>query len=98
MNYNEDEDKSATNGTISKAASKVKAAVSKASGAKRKAEPEEEPEEAPKTAPKKRKTKAKEEDAMPLAERTAIPSLKKAMYLGAHVSAAGGQLFFLMFS
>jgi AP endonuclease-1 len=66
--------------------------------AKRKAESEpEEPaakapaKPAPAPAPKKRKTKAKDEDnAMPLAERTAVSSLKKAMYIGAHVSAAGG--------
>ncbi|KAI3329336.1 AP endonuclease [Xylariaceae sp. AK1471] len=49
--------------------------------------------EEPKSAPKKRRTakaKAKAEDSMPLAERTAIASLKKAMYIGAHVSSAGG--------
>ncbi|KAI0196863.1 xylose isomerase-like protein [Astrocystis sublimbata] len=43
--------------------------------------------------PKKRRTtkaKGKDEDTMPLAERTAIASLKKAMYIGAHVSSAGG--------
>jgi AP endonuclease-1 len=40
---------------------------------------------------KKRKTKGeKEAEAMPLAERTAIGALKKAMHIGAHVSAAGG--------
>ncbi|TQN73973.1 DNA-(apurinic or apyrimidinic site) lyase 1 [Colletotrichum shisoi] len=43
---------------------------------------------------KKRKTaakgKAKKEDDMPLADRTVVPSLKKAMYIGAHVSGAGG--------
>ncbi|KAJ0162600.1 DNA-(apurinic or apyrimidinic site) lyase 1 [Colletotrichum tanaceti] len=43
---------------------------------------------------KKRKTaakgKAKKEDDMPLADRTAVSSLKKAMYIGAHVSGAGG--------
>jgi AP endonuclease-1 len=40
---------------------------------------------------KKRKTKEeKEAEAMPLAVRTAIGSLKKAIYIGAHVSAAGG--------
>ncbi|KAI1749376.1 xylose isomerase-like protein [Xylaria castorea] len=51
----------------------------------------EEPKAA--AAPKKRraaKAKAKPEDTMPLAERTAIASLKKAMYIGAHVSSAGG--------
>jgi AP endonuclease-1 len=49
--------------------------------------------EEPKSAPKKRRTaKAKPEDVMPLAERTAIASLKKAMYIGAHVSSAGGMV------
>ncbi|PHH92228.1 hypothetical protein CDD83_8339 [Cordyceps sp. RAO-2017] len=38
----------------------------------------------------KAKTKTKGEDSMPLAERTAVTSLGKAMYIGAHVSAAGG--------
>lgn len=43
------------------------------------------------SAPKKRKTKEeKEAEAMPLAARTAVSSLKKAMYIGAHVSGAGG--------
>lgn len=57
---------------------------------------EEEEEEAKKPAPKKRKTTAgkkgnKDEASMaPLAERTAVSALKKAMYIGAHVSAAGG--------
>ncbi|KAI1114384.1 xylose isomerase-like protein [Nemania sp. NC0429] len=36
------------------------------------------------------KAKAKLEDATPLAERTDITSLKKPMYIGAHVSSAGG--------
>ena len=40
---------------------------------------------------KRRKTKEeKEAEAMPLAPRTAIEGLKKAMHVGAHVSAAGG--------
>ncbi|KAG0650692.1 Apurinic-apyrimidinic endonuclease 1 [Hyphodiscus hymeniophilus] len=40
---------------------------------------------------KKRKTKEeKEAEAMPLAARTAVGGLKKAMHIGAHVSAAGG--------
>lgn len=53
----------------------------------------EEAEEVKKPAPKKRKTKKdKEDDMAPLAERTAVSSLKKAMYIGAHVSAAGGML------
>lgn len=53
----------------------------------------EEAKEVKKPAPKKRKTAKKEnkdEDMAPLAERTAVSSLKKAMYIGAHVSAAGG--------
>lgn len=41
-------------------------------------------------AAKRRKTKARDDDSMPLAERTAVASLDKAMYIGAHVSAAGG--------
>lgn len=54
----------------------------------------EEADEVKKPAPKKRKTKKdKEEDMAPLAERTAVSSLKKAMYIGAHVSAAGGTFF-----
>ncbi|KAL2022810.1 hypothetical protein VTK56DRAFT_4626 [Thermocarpiscus australiensis] len=40
-----------------------------------------------KTAPKKDKAV---DDTMPLAARTAIASLKRAMYIGAHVSGAGG--------
>ncbi|KAL2199957.1 xylose isomerase-like protein [Corynascus similis CBS 632.67] len=44
-----------------------------------------------KPAAKKRKTTKKEaDDTMPLASRTAIPSLRRAMYIGAHVSGAGG--------
>ncbi|KAI0911620.1 xylose isomerase-like protein [Ustulina deusta] len=38
----------------------------------------------------KAKAKANPEDEMPLAERTVITSLKKAMVIGAHVSSAGG--------
>jgi AP endonuclease-1 len=64
--------------------------IGKASKAIKKEE-EDEVREVVKPA-KKRKTKAKEEEnGMPLAERTAVASLKKAMYIGAHVSAAGGQ-------
>ncbi len=48
-------------------------------------------QEPKKPAAKKRKTASKkDEDAMPLAARTAIASLKRAMYIGAHVSGAGG--------
>ncbi|VZH93545.1 unnamed protein product [Fusarium fujikuroi] len=39
---------------------------------------------------KKRKTKAKDDDAKPLADRTDVSSLKPTMNIGAHVSAAGG--------
>ena len=44
------------------------------------------------SAAKKRKTTkgAKAGENMKLAERTVVSSLKKAMYIGAHVSAAGG--------
>lgn len=49
-------------------------------------------EEDNKPKPKKRRTKKdKEDDAMPLAERTAVSSLNRAMYIGAHVSGAGGK-------
>ena len=45
-----------------------------------------------KKAPKKRKTKEeKEAEAMPLAARTLVATLKKAMHIGAHVSGAGGE-------
>ena len=46
--------------------------------------------EAKKPAVKKRKVKGKEEVNMPPPARTAVESLKKAMHIGAHVSAAGG--------
>ena len=56
---------------------------------------EEEEEEAPvveEAKPKKKRKTAKDkvEDATPLAERTDVSSLKKSMYIGAHVSGAGG--------
>lgn len=60
--------------------------------AKRKAKADDDEEDAdePKTK-KKRKTKEeKEAETMPLAERTVIGVLKKAMHIGAHVSGAGG--------
>jgi AP endonuclease-1 len=45
-----------------------------------------------KKATKKRKTeKEKEVEAMPLAIRTAVATLKHAMHVGAHISAAGGK-------
>ncbi|KAK3337127.1 xylose isomerase-like protein [Cercophora scortea] len=45
-------------------------------------------QKAKKPAAKKRKTKG--DDNMPLAARTAVTSLKRAMFIGAHVSGAGG--------
>ncbi|SPN96971.1 related to AP endonuclease [Cephalotrichum gorgonifer] len=70
-------------------------AKSTTAGAKSKRKVEDtESESEPEVKPKKRKTatagKKKEEDMGPLAARTAVSSLKKAMYIGAHVSSAGG--------
>ncbi|KAK7951521.1 xylose isomerase-like protein [Apiospora aurea] len=70
----------------------------KARPTKRKAAAEEDGDEvgqAPpgkdtKPAKKTRTAKTKIEDIMPLAKRTAVASLKRAMYIGAHVSGAGG--------
>ena len=62
-------------------------------GDKSKLKEDEENYEVKKPAAKKQKTKAaakKNEDSMPLAARTAVSSLKRAMYIGAHVSGAGG--------
>ncbi|TVY27878.1 DNA-(apurinic or apyrimidinic site) lyase [Lachnellula hyalina] len=60
--------------------------------AKRKAKTEEDEDDANDTkVKKKRKTKEeKEAEAMPLATRTVVSTLKQAMHIGAHVSAAGG--------
>lgn len=67
--------------------------VKPVSAAKRKADSAPDADskaQAPK-AVKKRKGQAKgDEAAMPLVERTAVSSLGKAMYIGAHISAAGG--------
>ena len=69
---------------------------SKKSGSIAKRKPAADPEigseeEEKKPEAKKRKTKAgKAADSMPLAARTPVASLKKAMYIGAHVSTAGG--------
>lgn len=49
-------------------------------------------EEEAKPTKKRRTTKNKVEDTTPLAERTVVSSLKKSMYIGAHVSSAGGEL------
>ncbi|PNY24456.1 DNA-(Apurinic or apyrimidinic site) lyase [Tolypocladium capitatum] len=99
VNYSDDADvepRAAKPSAAAKAVANIREAASKAKAEvvpKRKTEPVPEPEtngEAPRAA-KKRKTKAaKDADSMPLAERTAVSSLKKAMYIGAHVSAAGG--------
>ena len=64
--------------------------------AKRKAKAEEDDNDEENTenkkTPKKRKTKEeKEAEAMPLATRTLIGGLTKAMHIGAHVSGAGGE-------
>jgi len=60
--------------------------------AKRKAEEHEESPIEPDKKPKKaRKTKGEKiSEEMPLAARSAVSGLKRAMYIGAHVSAAGG--------
>jgi AP endonuclease-1 len=66
----------------------------KKASSKRKAKTEEEDDDdtEEKKVPKKRKTKEeKEAEAMPLAARTLIGSLKKAIHIGAHVSSAGGE-------
>lgn len=60
---------------------------------KRKVEAEEEDieEGGEKKVKKKRKTKEeKEAEMVPLAARTSVHTLKRAIYIGAHVSAAGG--------
>jgi len=63
--------------------------VPKKATAKRKAKVEK--EDVDRKAPKKRKTKEeKEAETMPLATRTLVGTLKKAMRIGAHVSGAGG--------
>ncbi|KAL6920186.1 hypothetical protein ACHAPO_000954 [Fusarium lateritium] len=105
VNYNEDhnDDKMPQTKVAARAIATASKIVEKANGVaskavpaktitKRKAEPEAELEiVAPVVkAAKKRKTKAKDEDATPLAGRTAISTLKPAMHIGAHVSAAGG--------
>lgn len=61
--------------------------------AKRKAKKEEDEDEVDNTkTKKKRKTKEeKEAEAMPIATRTSVATLKKAMRIGAHVSGAGGK-------
>ncbi|KAF5547532.1 AP endonuclease 1 [Fusarium mexicanum] len=79
-----------TKGEVTKTATAKAASVKTVT--KRKASPEPEIGSRALTAKttKKRKTKAKDEDARPLANRTDASSLKPAMNIGAHVSAAGG--------
>ncbi|KAF9879193.1 hypothetical protein CkaCkLH20_03426 [Colletotrichum karsti] len=82
------------------AVTKTKTTTASKPAPKRKVESDDEHEECGSCAEeeekpaKKRKTaakgKAKKEDDMPIADRTAVSSLKKAMYIGAHVSGAGG--------
>lgn len=95
VSYNEDDNDEMPK--VTKAVAAAGKAINKTKGTiakpvtKRKAEPEPEidaPAPAAKVT-KKRKTK-KEEDSTPLADRTDISSLKPAMHIGAHVSAAGG--------
>ncbi|KAL7629262.1 DNA-(apurinic or apyrimidinic site) lyase [Parahypoxylon ruwenzoriense] len=53
-------------------------------------EEEEPPAEEPKAGKKRKTAKTKPEDDMALAKRTSIDTLGKSMYIGAHVSSAGG--------
>ncbi|ESZ90838.1 hypothetical protein SBOR_8783 [Sclerotinia borealis F-4128] len=85
----------ATKGAKAIAVDKKATAVTKKAPVKRKLKDEDEDEEdgtvAEKKVTKKRKTQ-NEKDAkiMPLADRTLVSTLKKAVHIGAHVSAAGG--------
>jgi AP endonuclease 1 len=88
---------------INGASSKVKTEATKAN-VKRKAAADDEDDDGdfhsaaeekenikPAKKAKTAKAKGKSGDDMKLADRTAISSLAKAMYIGAHVSAAGGK-------
>ncbi|KAI0009799.1 AP endonuclease [Xylariaceae sp. FL0662B] len=77
---------------VDKADAGASAATKKRKAAKEEIEEEEfvAAVDEPRTTKKRKSAKAKPEDTMPLAERTAINALKKSMYLGAHVSSAGG--------
>lgn len=104
VDYNEDKNSTTgassakSSGPAKKVDSKLKKAFAKTPAPKRKAEADKEeahqkaPVAPPAPAVKKRKTKGQSgvQDTMPLAERTAVSTLGKAMYIGAHVSAAGG--------
>ncbi|KAI1382264.1 AP endonuclease, partial [Hypoxylon crocopeplum] len=73
----------------------VETATTAAKATKRKAEEVIEGDslaatEEPKTGKKRKTAKAKTENLMALAKRTIINTLKKSMYIGAHVSSAGG--------
>ncbi|KAK5987688.1 Apurinic-apyrimidinic endonuclease 1 [Cladobotryum mycophilum] len=91
VNYNEDnEEKKSASTTKANGTKKPKQAAPKTS-VKRKADSEsetEEPIQASKPV-KKQKTKKQEDSTMSVG-RTPVASLKKPMYIGAHVSAAGG--------
>lgn len=91
IEFDEEEDAEEQNPSVKAEVVKEEAeSKPKKSPAKRKAKIEDEDADDTKVK-KKRKTKEeKEAEAMPLAERTAISTLNKAMYFGAHVSAAGG--------
>ncbi|KAF5122126.1 DNA-(apurinic or apyrimidinic site) lyase 1 [Metarhizium anisopliae] len=94
VSYNEDSDGAAPK-TIKKSKSAVTKVATKITG-KRKLDSvtEREGSTQSKKQQKRPKTNAKaEESAMKLADRTTMSSLTKAMYIGAHVSAAGGELW-----
>lgn len=98
VSYNEDSDEATAKADRSSSTSSKKsksAPLPSKNTGKRKLESVAEVEQGSQDTiqPKRRKPKAKtEESTMPLAERTPVSSLKKLMYIGAHVSAAGGEL------
>jgi AP endonuclease-1 len=68
-----------------------KSSIKRKKAAKDEEDEEDDEDASEKKVIKKRKTKEeKEAEAMPLAARTLVGGLKKAMYIGAHVSGAGG--------
>jgi AP endonuclease 1 len=88
-----------TNGSDTKSVTITKGTVEvKKTSSKKRASPQDEDlaceshDEKEETKPtKRRKTTGKKDDNMILENRTAIASLKHAMYIGAHVSGAGGK-------
>ncbi|KAI9646484.1 DNA-(apurinic or apyrimidinic site) lyase [Ciborinia camelliae] len=86
----------ATKGTKADVVREKATAVTKKAPVKRKLKEEDEEEEdggtvSEKKVTKKRKTKEeKDAETMPVVERTLVSALKKAVYIGAHVSGAGG--------